>query len=152
TVVEAVAARIRERGYSAVAVALLHSYVNPAHEQRIGEILARMLPGVSISLSHDVLPLFREYERTLATVLNATLQPLAGGYIDRLSSGLHIRRIAAPFFIMKSNGGIFPPQAAARQPVHLALSGPAAGARGAALVGRLAGQGNLITIDIGGTS
>jgi N-methylhydantoinase A len=111
-----------------------------------------MLPGVAISLSHDVLPLFREYERTLATVLNATLQPPVGAYIDRLSSGLQMRRIKAPFFIMKSNGGIFPPSAAARQPVHLALSGPAAGARGAAMVGRASGFGDLITIDIGGTS
>ena len=150
--VEAVAMRIREQGYAAVAVVLLHSYINPAHEQQVGDILARALPGVPISLSHDVLPLFREYERTLATVLNATLQPLVGSYIDRLASGLRSREISSPFFVMKSNGGIFPPDAAARQPVHLALSGPAAGARGAALVGRLAGYDDLITIDIGGTS
>lgn len=150
--VEAVAARIRHDGYPAVAVVLLHAYVNPAHERQVGDILARMLPGVAISLSHDVLPLFREYERTLATVLNAALQPPVGAYIDRLASGLQSRGIKAPFFIMKSNGGIFPPSAAARQPVHLALSGPAAGARGAALVGRSAGFGDLITIDIGGTS
>lgn len=150
--VETVAERIRQAGYRAVAVVLLHSYINPKHERQIGAILERMLPNVSVSLSHDVLPLFREYERTLATVINATLQPLVGGYIDRLSSGLNARGITSPFFIMKSNGGIFPPAAAARQPVHLALSGPAAGARGAALVGRTSGIDDLITIDIGGTS
>lgn len=150
--VETVAGTIRERDYAAVAVVLLHSYINPAHERQVGEILARALPGVSVSLSHEVLPLFREYERSLATVLNAMLQPPVGGYIDRLASGLGSRKITSPFFIMKSNGGIFPPEAAARQPVHLALSGPAAGARGAALVGRLAGQPDVITIDIGGTS
>jgi N-methylhydantoinase A len=107
---------------------------------------------VEIAVSSDVLPIFREYERTLATVLNASVQPLAANYIRRLAQGLDDRRISAPFFIMKSNGGVFPPPEAARQPVHLALSGPAAGARGAAHVGRLAGHGDLITIDMGGTS
>jgi N-methylhydantoinase A len=150
--VQALAETLRARDYAAVAIVLLHSYTNPIHERRVAEILSRALPGIAISPSHEVLPLFREYERSLATVLNATLQPLVGGYIDRLSSGLEQRGISGPFFIMKSNGGIFPPRQAARQPVHLVLSGPAAGARGAALVGRLAGYDDIITIDIGGTS
>lgn len=150
--VHSLADTLRAESYAAVAIVLLHSFVDPVHERRVAEILAHALPGVAISPSHEVLPLFREYERSLATVLNATLQPLVGGYIDRLSSGLEQRGIAGPFFIMKSNGGIFPPRQAARQPVHLALSGPAAGARGAALVGRLAGYDDIITIDIGGTS
>lgn len=150
--VEAAAAMIKARGYTAVAVSLLHAYVNPAHEREVGKILSRVLPDVARSLSHEVLPLFREYERTFATVLNASLQPLVSRYIGRLRSGLESRGVAAPFLIMKSNGGLFPPEAAERQPVNLALSGPAAGARGAALIGRMGGCNDLISIDIGGTS
>jgi N-methylhydantoinase A len=147
-----VAAQIRDGGYAAAAVVLLHAYAHPEHEQRIGAILRRVAPDIDVSLSHEVLPLFREYERSLATVLNASVQPLAGRYVGRLEAGLATRGIRAPFFIMKSNGGVYPPAAAHKQPVHLALSGPAAGARGAALVGRLSGFDNLITIDMGGTS
>ena len=150
--VERVAGEIAARGLDAVAVVFLHSYANPAHERRAGEILRARLPGVEIALSVDVLPLFREYERSMATVLNASVQPVVGRYIGRLSRGLAERQIAAPLFIMKSNGGTCPPDEAARGAVHLALSGPAAGARGAAHLGRLAGLGDLLTIDMGGTS
>ncbi len=151
-IANSVAAEIRDGGYAAVAVVLLHAYAHPEHEQQIGAILRRVAPDLDVSLSHEVLPLFREYERSLATVLNASVQPLAGRYVGRLEAGLAKRGIRAPFFIMKSNGGVYPPAAAQKQPVHLALSGPAAGARGAALVGRLSGFDNLITIDMGGTS
>lgn len=116
-----VARQIRREDLAAVAIVFLNSFTNPAHERRAAEILRRLLPGVEIAISSDVLPIFREYERTLATVLNASVQPLASGYVRRLADGLEKRRIAAPFFIMKSNGGVFPPVEAARQPVHLAL-------------------------------
>lgn len=149
---EAVAGEIAARRLEAVAVVFLHSYANPAHERRAGEILRARLPGVEISLSVDVLPLFREYERATATALNASVQPVVGRYIGRLSSGLGERGLSAPLFIMKSNGGTCPPDEAARGGVHLALSGPAAGARGAAHLGRLAGFGDILTIDMGGTS
>jgi N-methylhydantoinase A len=148
----AVASQIADGDFQAVAVVFLHSYANPAHERRAGEILRAHLPGIEISLSIDVLPLFREYERATATALNASVQPVVGGYIGRLSSGLTERKLAAPLFIMKSNGGICPPDEAARGGVHLALSGPAAGARGAAHLGRLAGFDDILTIDMGGTS
>ncbi|HUS55597.1 MAG TPA: hydantoinase/oxoprolinase family protein [Thermohalobaculum sp.] len=151
-VLELVATQIAGRGLEAVAVVFMHSYANPAHERRAGEILRDRLPGVEISLSVDVLPLFREYERATATALNASVQPVVGRYIGRLSSGLVKRGLAAPLFIMKSNGGTCPPAEAARGGVHLALSGPAAGARGAAHLGRLAGFGDMLTIDMGGTS
>ncbi len=150
--VHAAAAAVRTAGLDAVAVVLLHSYANPAHERRVGEILRTALPDVEIALSVDVLPVFREYERTVATTLNATAQPVAGRYIARLSEGLKARGVGGPLFIMKSNGGVCPPEEAARAPVHLALSGPAAGAEGAAYLGRLAGLDNLLTIDMGGTS
>ena len=148
----AVAGEIAAKGLEAVAVVFLHSYANPAHERRAGEILRERLPGVEISLSVDVLPLFREYERATVTALNASVQPVVGRYIGRLSSGLSELGLAAPLFIMKSNGGICSPEEAARGGIHLALSGPAAGARGAAHLGHLAGFDDILTIDIGGTS
>ncbi len=147
-----VADAIREAGLQAVAVVLLHSYANPAHERRVGELLRAALPGIEIALSVDVLPVFREYERTVATTLNAAVQPVVGGYIAQLSDGLAARKIGAPLYIMKSNGGTCPPEEAARGAVHMALSGPAAGARGAAYLGQLADLPDLLTIDIGGTS
>ncbi len=147
-----IAKQIRDEDLAAVAIVFLNSFTNPAHEKRAAAALRALLPGVEIAISSDVLPIFREYERTLATVINASVQPLAGGYVKRLSRGLEERKIVAPFFIMKSNGGVFPPAEASRQPVYLALSGPAAGARGAAHIGRIAGYKDLITIDMGGTS
>jgi len=150
--VHAAADAIRAAGLDAVAVVLLHSYANPAHERRVGEILNAALPDVEIALSVDVLPVFREYERAVATSLNAMAQPVAGRYIARLSEGLQARGVGGPLFIMKSNGGVCPPEEAARAPVHLALSGPAAGAEGAAYLGRLTGFDDLLTIDMGGTS
>jgi N-methylhydantoinase A len=146
------AAAIGAQGFEAVAVAFLHAYANPDHERRAAEILAERLPGVDISLSSEVLPVFREYERIMATALNASVQPLVGRYVARLETGLRDREIGAPLFIMKSNGGVAPPREAARLGAHLALSGPAAGALGAAHLARLAGMRDLLTLDMGGTS
>ena len=150
--VEAAAEAIRAARLDAVAVVLLHSYANRDHERRTGEILRSSLPDVEIALSVDVLPVFREYERTVATALNASVQPVVRHYIGRLSAGLADRAIEAPLLVMKSNGGACPPEEAARGAVHLALSGPAAGAQGAAWLGRAAGIDDLLTIDMGGTS
>ena len=150
--VEEAAEAIRAAGLDAVAVVLLHSYANRAHERRTGEILRSCLPGVEIALSVDVLPVFREYERTVATALNASVQPVVRHYIGRLSDGLADRGVEAPLLLMKSNGGACPPEEAARGAVHLALSGPAAGAQGAAWLGRATGIEDLLTIDMGGTS
>ena len=128
---EGIAAEIARQKIEALAICFLHAYADPAHERRAAAILARLLPDLDISLSSDVLPVFREYERAMATALNASVQPIVGRYVGRLSAGLMGRGIVAPLFIMKSNGGVFPPEQAARSGVHLALSGPAAGARGA---------------------
>jgi len=146
------ARRLGALGVEAVAVLFLHSYANPVHERRAAEILREELPGVEIALSSDVLPVFREFERGMATALNARVQPLVGRYIGKLAAGLEDRGIKAPLRIMKSNGGIFSPEQAARQSIHLALSGPAAGVQGAARVAGLADHRNLLTIDMGGTS
>ena len=148
----AAARRLAALGIEAVAVLFLHSYANPANERRAGEILAEELPGVEIALSSEVLPIFREYERGMATALNASVQPLVGRYVGRLRAGLEKRGIDAPLRVMKSNGGIFSPEQAARQSIHMALSGPAAGVRGAARIADLAGYPDLMTIDMGGTS
>ena len=152
TELEALASKISKGGYEAVAICLLHSYMNNAHEQVIDNFLREQLPSLEISKSSDVLPVFREYERTMATVMNAMVQPLVGNYISQLEAGLKERNIQAPMLIMKSNGGVFPPTEAARSGAHMALSGPAAGAMGAAYLGSLCKIKDIITIDIGGTS
>ncbi len=150
--IEAAAEAIRAARLDAVAVVLLHSYANRAHERRTGEILRSRLPDVEIALSVDVLPVFREYERMVATTLNASVQPVVRRYIGQLSAGLARRAVEAPLLLMKSSGGACLPEEAARGAVHLALSGPAAGALGAAWLGRDAGIDDLLTIDMGGTS
>ncbi|MCR9073211.1 MAG: hydantoinase/oxoprolinase family protein [Alphaproteobacteria bacterium] len=144
--------RLKALGVESVAVVFLHSYANPEHERRAAGILREAMPEVDISLSSDVLPVFREYERSMATALNAGVQPVVGRYIGRLRRGMAERDLTAPFYVMKSNGGVFSPEQAEKQSIEMALSGPAAGAQGAAYVGALAGAKDIITIDIGGTS
>jgi len=146
------ARRLRALGVEAVAIVFLHSYANPAHERRAAEIVAEEFPQAEVALSSEVLPIFREYERSMTTVLNACVQPLVGRYVRELEGGLQLRGVAAPLFVMKSNGGVFGPAVAARQPVNMALSGPAAGAIGASFVARCSGFPDAIIIDIGGTS
>ncbi len=136
----------------AIAIVFLHAYVNPQHEESAAAIVEAECPGIPVSLSSQVLPVFREYERAMATVLNASLQPLVSRYIDKLETGLKSHGIQSPLLVMQSNGGVCGPQTAARLPVHLALSGPAAGAIGASAVGQLAGHPDAICIDMGGTS
>lgn len=143
---------LRALDVQAIAIVFVHAYANPAHEQRAAEIVREVFPQAHVSVSSEVLPVFREYERAMTTVLNAYVQPLVSRYVDALASGLRSRGIRAPLFVMKSNGGVFGPRQASRQAVNMALSGPAAGAVGASYVAALAGFANAITIDIGGTS
>ncbi len=148
-----VAQHLREDQVDAVAIVFLHAYANDQHEQEAAAIVEAACPGVPVSLSSQVLPVFREYERAMATVLNVSLQPLVSRYIDKLETGLtQSHGIRSPLLIMQSNGGVCGPQTAARLPVHLALSGPAAGAIGASAVSQLAGYPDAICIDMGGTS
>jgi N-methylhydantoinase A len=146
------AAAIRRAGVRSVAICTLHSYVNPAHERRIAEIIAEELPDILLSLSCDVLPAFREYERTMLTAMNSSVMPLMSGYVRRIRDGLRERGIEAPFTIMKSNGGVSGSDTIAAQPVYTAMSGLAAGVLGACMVGRAANLHDLISLDIGGTS
>ncbi len=139
-------------GIESLAVCLLHAYADGRHERRVRELAAEELPGVPCSVSHEVLPVFREYERTTATVMNAYVLPKVAGYHQRLEARLAEIGVTAPLRIMKSNGGMYSARAAAEQPIHTALSGPAAAVVGAILVGQAAGQPDVISIDVGGTS
>ncbi|HYB69629.1 MAG TPA: hydantoinase/oxoprolinase family protein, partial [Candidatus Bathyarchaeia archaeon] len=148
----AVARQLAQLAIPAVAVVFLHAYANPAHEQRMAAILAEEYPGVLASLSSEVLPQFREFERTMATALNAAVMPPVSRYVSVLREALGVEGVQAPLLIMKSDGGVTSAATCVRQPVQTVLSGPAAGVVGAVAVGRAAGFGDIISIDVGGTS
>ncbi|THJ68383.1 methylhydantoinase [Arthrobacter echini] len=147
--------RVRElksAGVEAIAVCLLHSYLNPAHEKRIGEIVSEEFPEAFLSLSHDIVPLYREYERFSTTALNAYVGPRVSRYLHRLqdqAEGLGYKR---EILLMQSSGGMVPIKEAAKRPVTLMLSGPVGGLIGGIWAGRQSGFENVVTLDIGGTS
>lgn len=141
----------RER-IEAVAVGFLHSFVNPAHERRAAEILAEALPGVPVSLSSEVSPEMREWERFSTTVANSYVQPLMASYLGRLEAGLRAMGMAAPLFLMLSGGGLTTVATAARFPIRLVESGPAGGAIFSAHVARQRGWGEVLSFDMGGTT
>ncbi|MFC0407154.1 hydantoinase/oxoprolinase family protein [Roseomonas elaeocarpi] len=147
-----VAERCRAGGVAAVAVCLLHAFTAPEHERRVAALLRDALPGVAVTASSDVLPVVREYERSLATVLNAQVMPAVSTYVRRLEERLEDQGIAAPLLLMKSNGGVAGAASIRRAPAVTALSGPAAGVVGAQAVSAAAGFPDIITVDIGGTS
>ena len=150
--VDALAERLRAAEVDAVAVCLLHAYANPAHERLVAERLRRHLPDVAISLSVDVSPEIREFERTATVAMNALLVPIVRAYLERLAARLAEAGLAPHVLLVQSNGGVCRPEKAAAEPARLLLSGPAGGA--AALV-RLAGEldrPDLVGVDMGGTS
>ena len=144
--------RLRQLGVPSIAVVFLHAYANPLHEQRAARIIAQEYPEAVVSLSSEVLPQFREFERSMATILNAAVMPHVSCYLNLLRGKLDEAQIGAPLLIMKSNGGVTSAQTAARQAIHTALSGPAAGVIGAVSVAHAAGFSDIISIDVGGTS
>ena len=147
-----VAAEIAAGGYQAVAVTFLHSYANPEHERRMRDILIEHVPGVEVTVSHELLREYREYERTSTAVLDAYIKPVVRGYLRSLGDSLAERGFAGRFLMSRSGGGAMTAEAAREQPVNLILSGPAGGVVGAAGFSRLVGRPNLITLDMGGTS
>ncbi|HEX2373632.1 MAG TPA: hydantoinase/oxoprolinase family protein, partial [Actinomycetota bacterium] len=148
---------LRDRQVTAVGVCLLHAYANPAHERRMRQLLAEEHPEAAVSLSSEVLREYREYERAMTTLVDAAVKPRVGRYVAAIS-----HRLAAlsrpsgggppPFYVMKSNGGVLSAAEVVHQPISTVLSGPAAGALGAALVTRAAGFDRVLTLDGGGTS
>ena len=139
-------ARLTRLKADVVAVCLLHSYVNPAHELQVAEHLRRA--GLQVCASHEVLPEYREFERWSTTAMNAYVMPIISGYLTNLQHRLE----GSPLHIMQSNGGSISAAAACRQPVRMLLSGPAAGVVGAHAVARAAGYSRIISFDMGGTS
>jgi N-methylhydantoinase A len=146
------AALLRREGVESVAVCLLHSYVNPDHERRIGAILAEELPGVPVSLSAEVAPEFREYLRASTTVINAAIRPVVERYLARIEARLAEAGVGAKLLVMQSSGGVFSADAAARRPVFMVESGPAAGVIASAHLGETLGLRDILSFDMGGTT
>lgn len=145
-------ARLRGSGVESIAVCLLFSFMNPAHEQRVRELVAEILPDVQVYLSSETLPQIREYPRLTTTVVNAYVAPVVNRYIHRLEEALKSRRITRPLYIMQSNGGSLTAAALRSIPVRMIESGPAAGVLGAAYIGRMTEQLKVISFDMGGTT
>jgi N-methylhydantoinase A len=141
-----------DQGVEAIAICFLFSFVNPQHERRAREIIESEYPALFVAVSHEVDPAFREYERTVVTAFDAYVKPVIGRYLSRLEQGLAKSGVASPLQVMQSRGGLMASPIARRRPVRLFLSGPAAGVIGARIAGGTAGDTNLITVDIGGTS
>src|SRR5215217_4453139 len=145
---------LRDREVEAVGECFLHAYAHPAHERRMREILATEHPRAAVSLSSEVLREYREYERAMTTLVDAAVKPRVGRYMATI--GRRLGELAGgtppPFYVMKSNGGVLSAAAAVHQPISTVLSGPAAGALGAALVTRTAGFDRVLTLVGGGTS
>ncbi|MDO5753189.1 hydantoinase B/oxoprolinase family protein [Arthrobacter sp.] len=144
--------QLREAGVESIAVCLLHSYLNPAHEQRIGEIVTEEFPEAFLSISSDVIPLYREFERFSTTALNAYVGPKVSRYLERLSTEVKAMGYSREMLLMKSSGGMIPIDLAAKRPVNMLMSGPVAGLIGGIWAGKTAGYDNVVTLDIGGTS
>ena len=139
-------------GAECIAVCLLFSFVNPAHERRVREMARAEHPGLEISLSSEVDPAFREYERTAVTAFDAYIKPTVRRYLTNLGTRLGRAGVSAPLQVMQSRGGLTSAELARDRPVRLFLSGPAAGAIGGQATGTAAGYDDLITLDVGGTS
>jgi N-methylhydantoinase A len=136
----------------AVAVCLINSFANPAHELMIKNIVARKAPGLTLSISCEVLPEIKEYERTSTTVINAYVMPVVADYLRAMRGNLDAAGISAPLLLMQSNGGLTTAAAAMARPIHIIESGPAAGVVGAQALARAKQLKNIITFDMGGTT
>ena len=150
--IEAVADKIAKAGYDSVAIGLMHSYLNAAHEIMIRDVLKQKLPDVSVSISSEVSPQMREYERFNTVVANAYIKPMMKSYLDRLGGELKNEGADCPIFLMHSGGGIISIESAADFPVRLVESGPAGGAVFAAYIAARYGLEKVLSFDMGGTT
>ena len=144
--------KLKARGIEALTVSLINAFVNGAHELRVAEIAAEILPDIPISLGHQVLPEMQEYERTLTTVANAAVRPVVGRYVRSLRDKLADVDFGGRLSLLRSDGGLMSSQKAEEHPVSLLMSGPAGGVTGALWVAKNAGLKNILTLDVGGTS
>lgn len=147
-----VAEEIKAQGFEAVTVCYYFAFVNAAHEQRTKEILREVLPDTPISLSSEILPIIREYERTSTTMVNSYIQPIMHKYLTNLRDKLHELGFKYGFFMMQSGGGIMSSSLAAERPVYTVDSGPAAGVTASNELGRIMGEKDIIVFDMGGTT
>ena len=145
-------ARMRQEGVESVAVCFLHSYANPEHERRTGEIIEQAFPDAMVSLSSDVAPEFREYFRASTTVINAAIRPVVGRYLESIEERLRDRGLEAELLVMQSSGGVFTFAAASEKPVFMVESGPAAGVIATTNLGASLGHKDMISFDMGGTT
>ncbi len=150
--VASIAQRVRDSGVRSIAICLLHAYKYPGHEKQIGKLLAAADPGLSVSLSSDVCPEVREYDRASTTVVNAYTRPLMAQHVERLEADLRRSNIDCQMLWMTSSGGVVPSAMAARTPVRLIESGPAAGAVAAAEYARQTREPSVMSFDMGGTT
>ena len=146
------ARQFKDRNISSIAIAFLHSYSNPDHEVRARGLILEEFPEAQVSLSSEVLAVFREYERTITTVLNAYVMPRVGNYISNLESSIRSLDINSTISIMKSNGGMIGSGITIRQPVHTPLSGPAAGVMATLQIAKNTAMEDCVSFDMGGTS
>ena len=142
----------RRQGLRAIGICLMHSYANAAHERRVAQILARDYPDAVLSLSCDVLPEYREYERAVTTLVDAFVKPHMARYLASVHGELGPGLNSKPFLVMQSSGGVASAEQVVQKPITTALSGPAAGALGSAVVAKIAGFPDVVTLDAGGTS
>ena len=150
--VETLAKQIKTAGYESVAVGLLHSYLNDSHEKMVRQVLAEIMPDVMVSISSEVSPQMREYERFNTVVANAYIKPLMKSYLGRLEGRLREQGVACNVFLMHSGGGIISIESAAEFPVRLVESGPAGGAVFAATIAARYGLDKVLSFDMGGTT
>lgn len=144
--------KLKGQGVEAVTIALMNAYLNGSHERRVAELAAEILPGVLVSLSHEVLPEMQEYERTLTTVANASVRPVVSKYVKNLRDKLRGLDMQGRIALLRSDGGLMSSEKSEEHPVSLLMSGPAGGVTGALWVARNSGLKNILTLDVGGTS
>lgn len=150
--VEKIVDKLVSKGVEGIAVSLINSYINPVHEQKIKKIISEKYPSIFISLSSEIIPLMREYERTSEAVVNAYIKPVVSKYMQNLAKAIKSQGITAPIFIMESSGGRMSLEASCEKPVYIVECGPAAGVVGGAFLSKRIDIPNIICLDMGGTT
>ena len=143
---------IRDGGYEAVAICFIHAYIHPEHEQLMGEALREVLPDTSVTLSHEIAPEWREYERTATIATNAYIAPVTQRYLHQLSARVAEAGLSRPLYVMQSNGGVMTARVAERDPIQTLFSGPVGGTIGTRTLARALGVNAMLAVDMGGTS